>query len=414
MDECLDRIINELDVGNVVNLKIFFQNSQMAQFRGAMALFALCISLGLGACTAVRPPGLPSGATDALPDGAISVRSSQGSQEIRRDLAAALAKRLQGRRSDQAFTMLALSGGGANGAFGAGVMSGWTSRGDRPEFDVVTGISTGALMAPLVFLGPKLDETLARLYANAQASRIYRDRPIQDVIKELSVKDPGPLRAMIRELINEDFVDALAYEHMRGRRLYVGTTDLDAQRSIVWDLGAIASSASPVKVTKIRDILLASSSVPLIFPPVYFQVAHEGKIYQQMHVDGGIESPLLVPGLLNDFDRALTEIGVDRGSFKVRVYALINQQLDIENARPVEPGMAAIAVATINHSQRSNLISNLARIELLSKAQGVELAVLAIPAGIHLEKDSLEFDEAEMKLLYQLGMHMGLSPQAWR
>ncbi len=378
----------------------------------AAKIFFICVVLS--ACSAVRPPPLPLLGREMLPEGAITTKTLQGNALIRADLAQALDQRLRGKPVGRAVTMLALSGGGANGAFGAGVMEGWTQRGDRPDFDVVTGISTGALMAPLIFLGEHYDDTLTKLYSNIQASRIYINRPLSEVFKELSIKDPGPLRALIRDLVSEEFVEAIGREHQKGRRLFVGTTDLDLQRSVIWDIGAIAIGHSTDKVPKIRDVLLASSSVPLIFPPVYFTVVHEGKAYQQMHVDGGIESPLLVPGLLSDLDNALTSLGFDRKTTKVRLYALANQQIEVENNRPVEPGMVAIAVATINHSQRSNLGSNLSRLQLLSKAQGVEMKVLAIPPGIRLERDSLEFDGAEMKLLYQLGLQMGGSTDSWK
>jgi predicted acylesterase/phospholipase RssA len=392
----MDRIIKELRAIFSAAGKIFF------------------ISLVLSACSAVRPPPLPVLGRESLPEGAISTKTVQGNALIRADLALALSKRLAEKSLGHPITMLALSGGGANGAFGAGVMEGWTQRGDRPDFDVVTGISTGALMAPLIFLGSKYDETLTKLYSNVQASRIYLNRPLAEVFRELSLKDPGPLRGLIRELVTDDFVAELAQEHRLGRRLFVGTTDLDLQRSVIWDVGAIALGTSIDKVPTIRDILLASSSVPLIFPPVYFNVAYEGRIYQQMHVDGGIESPLLVPGLLSDLDDALSSMKIDRKRTQVKLFALANQQIEVENNRPVEPGMVAIAVATINHSQRSNLASNLSRLQLLSKAQGVEMKVLAIPPGVRLERDSLEFDEGEMKLLYQLGLQLGGSSDSWK
>jgi predicted acylesterase/phospholipase RssA len=392
----MERIIKELGARLGVIGNIFF------------------ISLVLSGCSAVRPPSLPPLGREMLPEGAISTKTALGNALIRADLVQAMAKRLLIKPKDQSVTLLALSGGGANGAFGAGVMEGWTQRGDRPDFDVVTGISTGALMAPLIFLGSKYDEPLSRLYSNIHVSRIYTDRPLAQIFKELSLKDPGPLRALIRELITEQFVEAIGREHEKGRRLFVGTTDLDLQRSVIWDIGAIATGRSTDKVPKIRDVLLASSSVPLIFPPVYFTVVHDGQTYQQMHVDGGIESPLLVPGLLSDLDSALKSVNIDRDKTKVKLFALANQQIEVENNRPVEPGMVAIAVATINHSQRSNLASNLARLQLLSKAQGVEMRVLAIPPGVRLERDSLEFDEAEMKLLYQLGLHLGGSSDTWK
>lgn len=122
-----------------------------------------------------------------------------------------------------------------------------------------------------------------------------------------------------------------------------------------------------------------------------------------MHVDGGIEPPLLVPGLLSDLVNALNSLGLDRKTTKVRLYALANQQIEVENNQPVEPGMVAIAVATIHHSQRSNLSC----LQLLSKVQGVDMKVLAIPPGIRLARDCLEFDGVQMKLLYHLGLQMG-------
>ena len=399
-------MINELDDRFAPAKKFFLALRQTG--------LSLSLAVVLCACGAIRPPPLPLAALDRLPEGALSSQAGQGNPTLGQDLGQALAQRLQGRAPEAGIHVLALSGGGANGAFGAGIMKGWSGRGDRPEFDVVTGISTGALMAPLIFLGPEQDEVLGRLYTHLQASRIYVDRPLAEVFRELSLKDPGPLRQLIRELVSEGFVDGLASEHRKGRRLYVGTTDLDRQRTVIWDLGAIANSTSPTRAERIRDILIASSSVPLLFPPVYFPVAHEGRIYYQMHVDGGIESPLLIPGLFAEFDTALGQLAIDRRRFPIRLYALVNQQIEVEYLQPVEAGMVAISVATINHSQRSNLAGNLARIELLAKSRQVDFKVVAIPAGIRLAKDSLEFDQDEMKLLYRLGHQMGLSPQTWK
>ena len=196
--------------------------------------------------------------------------------------------------------------------------------------------------------------------------------------------------------------------------MLIGTTDLDLQRTVVWNVGAIAQGRSPDKVSIIRDILLASSSVPLLFPPVYFNVAFEGKVYQQMHVDGGIESPLLVPGLLSEFEAALQAAGLKSKIPKVVLYALVNQQVAVENTKPVNAGMTAIAMATINHSQRSNLASNLARLRLLSQAQGVEMKVLSIPPEVRLERDSLDFDQAEMMTLSEMGLRLGATLSAWK
>ena len=136
--------------------------------------------------------------------------------------------------------ILALSSGGAYGAFTAGVLSGWTAAGSRPEFDVVTGVSTGALIAPFAFLGPSYDSQANRLYVGIQAQDIYRFRAWVVIPWRDAVATSGPLLRLIESNVTPDFVTRIAAEHRKGRRLYVGTTNLDTRRFVIWDLGAIA------------------------------------------------------------------------------------------------------------------------------------------------------------------------------
>lgn len=182
---------------------------------------------------------------------------------------------------------LAISGGGANGAFGAGMLAGWTDTGSRPEFSMVTGVSTGALTAPFAFLGLEYDDALKRLYTTTESSDISKKRGIISTVLGDAMADTAPLKDLIAEYATDEIIEKIAREHQRGRRLYVGTLDLDAGRSVSWNIGAIAVSDSPQKVSLIHTILLASSAIPVFFPPVFIPVEIDGQPYDEMHVDGG-------------------------------------------------------------------------------------------------------------------------------
>lgn len=171
---------------------------------------------------------------------------------------------------------LALSGGGADGAFGVGVLLGWTAKGDRPEFTFVTGISTGALIAPFAFLGSDYDAKLRELYTTNSTKDIITKLPLQKIRSAAAVVSTEPLRNMMDRYVDRHMMDAIAAEHRRGRRLFVGTTNLDAGRPVIWNIGAIAASGNPNALALIHDILVASASIPGIFPPVYFDVEAGG------------------------------------------------------------------------------------------------------------------------------------------
>ena len=184
-------------------------------------------------------------------------------------------------------TLLALSGGSDKGAFGAGLLNGWTRRGDRPSFDIVTGVSTGALIAPFAFLGPEEDATLTAIYTGISGRDVYRQRVVRGVLGGESLLDSAPLAGLIARYATPALIDRIAAEHRRGRRLLVMTANLDAQRGVIWDMGAIASSASPRRVALFRQVLLASASIPAAFPPVRIDVTANGRSFEEMHVDGG-------------------------------------------------------------------------------------------------------------------------------
>ena len=187
---------------------------------------------------------------------------------------------------------LALSGGGGDGAFGAGILCGWTEAGTRPRFKLVTGISTGALIAPFVFLGPEYDAKLKEAYTTISDKDIYKVPGKLKLILNLGriegVASTEPLAELLTHLIDDQMIQKIAAEHYKGRRLLVGTTQLDAQRQVIWDMGAIAASGHPDAPKLFRQVLRASASIPVAFAPVYIKVKAGGQEYDEMHVDGGV------------------------------------------------------------------------------------------------------------------------------
>ena len=182
---------------------------------------------------------------------------------------------------------LAISGGGQRGAFGAGLLCGWTEAGTRPEFTVVTGVSTGALIAPFAFLGPEYDHVIKELYTSYSTTDIVKPRSSLKTLLGDAATDSTPLREKLVRYIDEDVMAAIAAEYKKGRVLDIVTTNLDAARPVAWNIGRIASSGSPHALQLIRDVMLASASIPAAFPPVMFDVEANGKRYDELHVDGG-------------------------------------------------------------------------------------------------------------------------------
>ena len=193
---------------------------------------------------------------------------------------------------------LALSGGGGDGAFGAGILCGWTEAGTRPRFKLVTGISTGALIAPFAFLGPEYDAKLKEAYTTISDKDIYTVPSMLKLVLNLGriegVASTEPLAELLERLIDDKMIQAIAAEHNKGRRLLVGTTQLDAQRQVIWNMGAIAASGHPDAPKLFRQVLRASASIPVAFNPVYIKVKAGGQEYDEMHVDGGVRAEVML------------------------------------------------------------------------------------------------------------------------
>ena len=186
-------------------------------------------------------------------------------------------------------TYLSISGGGSRGAFGAGLINGWTRHGTRPEFNMVTGISTGALMAPFAYLGPAYDPVLRRLYTGITDKDVVRERSYAALLFSDGLGDTTPLYNLIAETITPELLRQVAYEYtVRNRWLLIGTNNLDTGQPIIWNMGKIAAYDTPEALELFRRVMLASASLPGFFSPVMIDVSYQGKKYQEMHVDGGV------------------------------------------------------------------------------------------------------------------------------
>jgi hypothetical protein len=304
---------------------------------------------------------------------------------------------------------LAISGGGPDGAFGAGLLVGWTKEGSRPQFKIVTGVSTGALIAPFAFLGPRYDDTLRTLYTEISDNDIFKFRSLVAMIRGDSVADTTPLHRLTTRYITEAMLDEIAIEHRKGRRLLVGTTHLDAQRPVIWDMGAIAASGHANRLKIFRQALVASASIPAVFPPQYIPVQVGGKTYDEMHVDGGATRELfLYPvGLhLLELRRAL---GIDRD--KVVVYILCNNTIapQYTTVKPRVHHIAGRSISTlIKHQARGDLLA----IYLAAQRDDVDFNLAAVPEQLELPSNSI-FDPVYMKNLFAFGEGQALAGYRW-
>jgi predicted acylesterase/phospholipase RssA len=308
---------------------------------------------------------------------------------------------------------LVLSGGGSNGAFGAGFLNGWSKAGNRPIFKLVTGISTGALIAPFAFLGPEYDAQLENVFTTVSTKDVYKIRSPFTVFRKDSLARTDPLALKLEEIIDAEILQAIAAEHRRGRRLFVGTTNLDAQRFVIWNMGAIAASGQPGAIDLFRRVLLASASIPVAFPPVYIEVEVDGATFDEMHVDGGVISELFLWGAMVDITDATRELEVDPGqSTTAAIYIIRNSQIDPEPAQ-VKPGLIGIASRSMITLLKAVAIGDLARIWALAEDAGVDFNYIGIPPE-HAEADTATFEPPDMRRLFELGRAMALEPEPWR
>jgi predicted acylesterase/phospholipase RssA len=272
---------------------------------------------------------------------------------------------------------LAISGGGQNGAYTAGLLCGWTASGTRPTFKAVTGISTGALIAPFAFLGSEYDATLRRVYTEVDTEDILSPRGVLAALTNDALADNTPLRKLLVSVVDQKILEALAAEHARGRVLVVGTTNLDARRATIWNLTAIAASGHPGALDLIREIMIASAAIPAAFPPVFVEVEAGGRRYWEMHVDGGAMTQVFLYPPSLKLKESSEAAGIQR---ERRAYIIRNARLDPDWAE-TERQTLKIAARAIDALLATQGIGDLYRTYLNAQRDGVDYNLSYIPVS---------------------------------
>jgi len=310
--------------------------------------------------------------------------------------------------------LLAISGGSSDGAYGVGLMAGWSkcTQHPRPKFKIVTGVSTGALTAPFFFAGPEWDPVISKLYTTVAAQDIYRRRNIMEVLfNPEAITSTEPLAKKLEEYITPKLLEDVAKGHAEGRRLYVATTNLDALRLTVWDMGKIASLGTPESATLFRKVLLASASVPAVFPPVKIGVVADGKHYEEIHADGGVQSQVFLLGFALDLSRARKAAGIDGRAVRTRVYVIRNAQLRLPYDT-VPLSLGALAGRSISGLISSQGNEDLKRIHSVATKSGMDFRLACIPDDFP-RTTTVMFDTAEMNRLYDLAYAKAVKGYPW-
>jgi predicted acylesterase/phospholipase RssA len=302
---------------------------------------------------------------------------------------------------------LAISGGGSNGAFGAGLLNGWTESGTRPDFQMVTGISTGALIAPFAFLGPDYDYVLKEVYTTISTEDIMLRNSLFALLYASSAFNSDPLFDMIKKYVDDEVVARIAAEYRTGKGLYIGTTDLDSMRPVIWDIGAIAASGQADSKRLIHKIMLASASIPGAFPPVSFDLQVNGQHYDELHVDGGTANQVFVYPAATDWHQVLELLDVP----EMNVYVIRNSSLKPARVE-VEPKLLSIAGRSVSSLIRTQGLGDLYLIYLLAKRDGGNFHLAYIPDDFdHSSQEA--FDNSYMKELYSRGYEIAVDGYPW-
>lgn len=308
-------------------------------------------------------------------------------------------------RADHPTSILALSGGGANGAYGAGLLVGWTEHGDRPQFDVVTGVSTGALAAPFAFLGPEWDDQLREAYTSGGASNILSWRTFAGFLNP-SLFSSRVLRDLVDQNVTPELIQAVAREHAKGRRLLVATTNLDDEETVIWDMGLLATQGDDNARELFKEVLVASASIPGVFPPALIaSLQTDNEVALEMHVDGGVNTPFLaIPEDLMLWTRPHDEGRVGA------LYVIVNGQTGRNEG--VTPGrLSGILGRTYDSMSKASLRIHLAVTAAFARRNGLDMSLSAIPDNV--SASSLKFDQATMTAMFNLGRQRGRGPNAW-
>jgi hypothetical protein len=306
--------------------------------------------------------------------------------------------------------LLCLSGGGSYGAFSAGVICGWTCQGSRPEFDVVTGISTGALIAPFAFLGPAYDEQLKMFYTTLESKDLYKKEIIRGLFRE-ALADNTKLAEKVDAALTAEVMRDLAQEHQKGRRLYVGTTAAETERFVIWDIGAIACKGRPQDRELIKQILLGSSAIPGFFPPQHITVDLDGRCLTERHVDGSVSRSLFMQAPYVPPEYRSKNVNHDLA--ESNVYCIVAGKL-YADPQPLKPMALAIAGQEISAMLYAQTRADLRRIYTITMLTGANFYMTSIPADFPAPKSATAFKIPEMVGMFNEGFRLICENKAWR
>jgi predicted acylesterase/phospholipase RssA len=303
---------------------------------------------------------------------------------------------------------LAISGGGDDGSFGAGLICGWSDAGTIPSFKLVTGVSTGAMIAPFAFLGPSYMSGLRAVFTTIGPDNVRRKLGIHNAIFGEALADTAPLYGLITHYINERALADVAAEYNKGRLLLIGTASLDAQRPVIWNIGAIAASGRPGALELVRKVILASAAIPGAFPPVMIDVEAKGHHYEEMNVDGGVVAQVfLYPADLGPrVDLASAELSRERHAYIIR-----NSRLDPDWAS-VNRRFLSISGRAISTMIHYIAYADILRIYATAIHDGVDYNLAYIEPNFPNVKHE-KFDTAYMKALFDYGYTKGQNRSSW-
>ncbi len=372
----------------------------------------------LSACAALRPhspPAQPLEPKIEIP-GMPGVRAwgDEFSPEFQRDILESVdqEKRSGLFKEGDTVSLLAISGGGGDGAFGAGLLYGWSESGARPSFKMVTGVSTGALTAPFAFLGPAYDQRLKQVYTTITANDVFMLKSVIAMLQSDAMTLSDPLADLTAEYVDDQMLRDVAAEHRKGRRLYICTTALDAQRPVIWNMGAIAASGHPDAPRLFRKVMMASAAVPVAFPPVYIKVtAPDGRQYDEMHVDGGVTHQVFLMSTV--FDTAkLRDILAAGPQRHFRAYVLRNSRIS-PSWQDVTPLMQSIAPRSIQSLIKAQGVGDLYRIYATTQRDGIDFNLAYIPDQMNTNRSD-EFDSTIMSVLFDTGYKLARKGYRWQ
>lgn len=381
-----------------------------ASFRAILSRVAIVLAaaLQLAACAAIMPRNAPPemAAVSASPVGFRDVRY-WGDEPAPRFAEASMQRASAEIPVSRPLNFLAISGGAENGAFGAGLLVGWSEAGNRPAFDMVTGVSSGALIAPFVFLGREHDDKLREVFTAYERKDIFTVN-IPGLLQGSALADNTPLSRLIEKYVDAAFLRDVARESSKGRVLLIGTTNLDTQRPVLWDMGRIAAADTPEAIDLFRQVLLASATVPGAFAPVRIKVRIGDKDYDELHVDGGVTRQVFIgPSVL----RLVSGRGPRRSVSGAHLYVIRNARIDPQWDN-VGADVLSVTQRSLSTLIKNQGIGDIYRIYSVAKFNSIDFNLASVPADFQVKAQG-PFDRSYMTALFDRGQDMGRRGYPW-